>query len=89
MVRLFVRHTVADYAKWRKVYDAFHAKRLPMGVTDHAVYRAVDNPNDVTVWHDFADAKSAQAFMGSQELRAAMSEAGVSGPPTVWLTNSA
>jgi hypothetical protein len=23
MVRLFVRHKVTDYAKWRKVYDDF------------------------------------------------------------------
>ena len=25
-----------------------------MGVTGHAVYQALDDPNDVTVWHDFA-----------------------------------
>ena len=38
MVRLFVRHTVADYGAWRKAYDAFDAQRAPMGVISHAVY---------------------------------------------------
>ena len=31
MVRLFVRHGVADYEAWRKVYDEFDAQRRPTG----------------------------------------------------------
>ncbi len=38
MVRLFVRHPVANYAAWRKAYDEFDAQRRTMGVTAHAVY---------------------------------------------------
>jgi hypothetical protein len=38
MVRLFVRHPVADYAAWRRVYDDFDEERRGMGVTGHAVY---------------------------------------------------
>jgi hypothetical protein len=26
MVRIFVRHTVADYGQWRRVYDEFHSR---------------------------------------------------------------
>ena len=87
MVRLFVRHTVADYAVWRKGYDAFDTQRGPMGVTAHAVFQSVDNPNDVTVSHDFATAQQARSFMASDELKKAMQNAGVQGAPTVWLTN--
>src|SRR5262245_54379312 len=50
MVRLFIRHAVTDYKAWRKVYDDFDAERRSMGVVGDAVYRAVDDPNDVTVW---------------------------------------
>jgi hypothetical protein len=35
MARLFVRHTGADYAAWRKLCDAFDPQRRPMGVTAH------------------------------------------------------
>ncbi len=88
MARLFVRHTVTDYSTWRKGYDAFDSKRAPMGVTGHAVYQAVDNPNDVTATHDFSTAQQAQAFMASEDLKAAMRASGVVGAPTVWLTNA-
>jgi len=86
MIRLFVRHDVADYDSWRKVYDEFDAVRGPMGVTGDAVFQSVDNPNDVTVWHDFDTLEAAQAFGESPELREAMGRSGVQGQPQVWLT---
>jgi hypothetical protein len=52
----------------------------------HAVYQSIDDPNDVTVWHDFEDAGSAKAFAQSEELREAMGRAGVAGEPTIWFT---
>ncbi len=89
MARLFVRHTVVDFDAWRKVYDAFDPQRRPLGVTAHGVYRLVDNPNDVTVWHDFATREQAEAFVASEALRSAMQNAGVQGNPTVWITKEA
>lgn len=77
MVRLFVRHNVAEYEAWRKVYDEFDAQRRPMGVTDDGVFQAIDNPTDVTVWHDFVSADAARAFVSSEELKDAMQRAGV------------
>jgi hypothetical protein len=88
-VRLFIRHDVADYAIWRKGYDAFEADRKSLGVTGDAVYQSVDNPNDVTVWHDFKNAEAAKAFGLSPNLKAAMDKNGVRGTPQVWLTNPA
>ena len=84
MVRMYVRHTVSDYDAWRRAYDAFD--RASLGARDHAVYRSVDDPTDVTVWHDFDDVQAARRFAGSDELKAAMDEAGVAGPPTIWFT---
>jgi hypothetical protein len=88
-VRLFIRHDVADYATWRKGYDAFEVDRKSLGVTGDAVYQSVDNPNDVTVWHDFKNAEAAKAFGLSPNLKAAMDKNGVRGTPQVWLTNPA
>jgi hypothetical protein len=88
MVRLFVRHNVADYEDWRKVYDEFDATRRPMGVTDDAVFQAIDNPNDVTVWHDFDTAEAATVFASSEELKNAMQHAGVQGEPEIWFVTA-
>jgi hypothetical protein len=89
MVRLFIRHNVADYAAWRQVYDDFDEQRSSMGVKDHAVFRSVDNPNDVTVWHDFDSTDEARSFTASDELRDRMQGAGVQGEPQMWVAEAA
>ena len=89
MIRMFVRHPVTDYTKWRAAYDAFDKERAGMGVTAHAVYNDASNPNDVTVTHDFADLASAQVFAASPRLKEVMTNGGVAGAPTIWFTNPA
>ena len=54
MVRSFIHHHVSDYAAWREVYDRFGDAQREHGVRAEAVHRGVDDPNDVTVTHDFA-----------------------------------
>jgi hypothetical protein len=89
MVRLFIRHKVRNYAKWRKLYDAFGAERRAMGVVGQGVYRAADDPKDVTVWHDFANMRKAKLFASSTKLKAAMRDAGVRGVPKIWIATEA
>ena len=84
MVRLFIRHRVADYKAWRKVYDGFDAERTKMGASGHVVFQTVDDPNDVTAWHDFEALGKAKAFAASAHLKEAMGKAGVKGKPEVW-----
>lgn len=86
MVRLYVRHNVADYANWRKAYDEFSGFQTRHGVRAEAVYQSLDDPGDITVWHDFDNAEAAHAFVGAAELRETMAAAGVQGQPQVWLT---
>jgi hypothetical protein len=88
-VHMFVRHTVTDYAAWRKAYDAFQPTAKQMGVKAQAVYQATDNPNDVTVTHDFKTQSEAQAFASSEKLKTAMQKAGVTGAPQIWITSRA
>ena len=59
---------------WRRVYDDFQASGVPAerGVRAHAVYQGVDDPNDVTVTHDFDDADTAKAFFSSDDSKGAM-----------------
>lgn len=87
MATLFARHTVSDYKAWRKVYDEFAPIQKAKGVTAQAVYVADDNPNDITITHEFATIGAARTFAASEELKQAMKSAGVVGAPTIWFTN--
>ena len=83
MIRMFVRHPVTDFSVWKKAYDDFDQERRGMGVIGDSVFQAADDPNDVTLWHDFETLDAAQAFMASERLREVMSGAGVAGAPRV------
>jgi ABC-type sugar transport system substrate-binding protein len=85
-VRLFVRHEVADYGSWKKAYDSFAPMQKKMGVTYQAVYQSTEDPNDVTVIHDFHSLAKAKAFAASPDLKSAMEKSGVKGAPQVWYT---
>jgi Zn-dependent oligopeptidase len=89
MATLFVRHTVAEDAAWRRIFDDFAPTQDAMGVTDKAVYQSANNANDVTVTHEFATLEAAKAFAGSPELKSAMYDAGVTSAPTIWFTTRA
>ena len=89
MVRMFVRHSVRDYSVWKRAYNAFDKERKTMGVKRHAVFRAVTNPKDVTVFHDFATLTKARKFAGSRRLRQAMKAAGVRSAPKIWFVKAA
>jgi hypothetical protein len=84
---MFVRHEVADFDEWKKAYDDFGKERSGMGVVGDAVYRSIDNDNDVTVTHDFEDLQQASAFIESPRLKDVMTAAGVSSAPVIWFTN--
>jgi len=85
-VRMFVRHEVADYGVWRKAFDAFAPMQRKAGVIYKAVYQSTDDPNDVTVIHDFHNLDKTKAFAALPELKAAMEKGGVKGAPQIWYT---
>jgi quinol monooxygenase YgiN len=84
MATLFVRHTVRDYGKWKKAYDELAAVRKEKGVTGASVHRDANDPLVMIVTHQFKDVNAARAFANSEELKSAMANAGVSGPPEIW-----
>ena len=82
----FVRHVVVDYDAWRQHYDAFQDTEEAGDIKSGKVFRSVDDPNDVTVVHEFDDITKAKGLMASAELRSRMTEAGVQGEPLIWFT---
>lgn len=84
MTRMFIRHAVNDFDTWKQAYDDFSDTQQRLGVTSESVFRDANDPSSVTVIHDFDDQQTAEAFAGSDEVKQAMGDAGVAGPPDIW-----
>ena len=75
--------TVGDYAKWRPVFDKHKPLRDKAGLMNVRVYRDADNPKELVVWSETSDAAKARESLNGPEIRGAMREAGVLGPPKI------
>ena len=84
MIHMLVRHKVADFAKWKLVYDAHGSARQNAGLKEEHLLRNVDDPNEVIVLFSAEDLEKAKAFAASGDLRQAMQKAGVSDKPDVY-----
>jgi hypothetical protein len=62
MAQLRIRHTVQDYAAWRRTFDADPLDRKGSGVRRFRVLRSADLPNDVMVELEFETVAEARAM---------------------------
>lgn len=85
MVRVFVRHKVKNYAKWKAVFDAFKGNRKAGGEKSAKIGNIAGSPNNLCVVFGWDSVANAKAFMKSKELRAAMAEAGVRDKPDIFI----
>jgi erythromycin esterase-like protein len=83
MPTLAAQITIGDYAKWRPVFDKNKPLRDKAGLRNVRVYRDADNPKDLIIWSKTLDVAKAREALGSPEIRSAMQEAGVVGPPKI------
>ena len=60
---LTIHHKVKDYPAWRKGYDEHEKSRASAGVTNGRVFRSAEDPNDILVVMDVADAAKARAWL--------------------------
>jgi hypothetical protein len=64
---MLCRNRVADFAKWKHVFD-FHAEaRHAAGFKLVRMWRGLDDPNNVFFLFEIADVERARAFVGSPE----------------------
>jgi len=84
MVYINLRVNVADYDKWRLGFDANESSHRSAGSTGaNQFYRDVENPNNVKLVLEWAQADRAQAFLNDPHTKESMDEAGVTGRPMV------
>jgi hypothetical protein len=86
---LIVRHTVADHAAWRVVYDEVDTLRTSHGCTAQRVLQLPGDANDVVAIHEFPTVDQAREFAEDPALKDAMHRAGVTGPPRIEIFESA
>ena len=82
-VFLVVTHRVADFDKWKAVFDGTAALKRGYGWKQSSVFAIDGDRNNVMVMEEFGSLERAKAFASSAELRDAMGEAGVMGPPDI------
>jgi heme-degrading monooxygenase HmoA len=80
MSYVMVTHKVADYARWKPIFDADWANREIAGSQGGQLWRSADDPNEVVMLFEW-DLEQARQYSQREEVRAKMQEAGVLDPP--------
>jgi quinol monooxygenase YgiN len=78
---MVIKHTVADFDKWKPAYLAHDSVRKAYGLTDLDLVRGMDNPNKVIVVEKISDLQQAKDFSKLPNLKEAMKKGGVKGTP--------
>ena len=86
---VLLRHSVADFAIWHRVYQSFEALRCKHACTlERVMGHTPGDPNDVVVLHEFPNLTLAQGFVDDPELQRAMKASGVRAPLRVEIFES-
>lgn len=83
MVKTYVRHTVADFGKWKKVFDDHEATRKSYGAKKSEAFTNSDNPNEIIAVIQWDSKEQANNFMEKSDLKSIMELGGVLTAPEV------
>jgi hypothetical protein len=79
---LIIQHKVANFAKWKPMYESHDSIRRSYGLTNYILGRGLNDPNMVIVILKMDDVNKAKELTGSQEMKERMQKAGVTGKPS-------
>lgn len=82
--RVSIRHSVKDWAAWKKEFDSHKQARMDAGLVDRVVSHEIGDDKQVSVVCGIADMKKAEAFISSKDLKDKMAAAGVVGMPDIF-----
>jgi hypothetical protein len=82
MPYVMVKQKVADYARWKSIFDAGDANREIAGSKGGQLFRSADDPNEVIILLEW-DLQQVRQDSQGEEVRAKMQAAGVLGPPEI------
>ncbi|MGE5113192.1 MAG: hypothetical protein ACM3JB_20200 [Acidobacteriaceae bacterium] len=83
MVNVLVRHKIADFGRWKQVFDGHFGIRHAGGELSHRIFHNHDEATDLTLFFEWETLDRARAFFASEPLTNGMKQAGVVGTPEV------
>lgn len=83
MTKMYVRLKVADFDKWKIVFEEVEPFRKQSGSSGSYVFRNYANQNEVLVISDWDNKEQGIKFGQSTELKNAMERAGVLSAPEI------
>ena len=81
---LLIRHHVSDFDRWKAVFDDHGITRRANGSRGGRLFRNVADPDELLVLLEWDDLERARLFLDSDDVRVAMTLAGVSDRPDIW-----
>lgn len=65
MTHMLCRNTVADFAKWKRVFDSHADAHREAGLKLEHVWRSIEDPNDVFFVFEVGDIEKARGFINA------------------------
>ncbi len=85
MPELLIRHRVADFALWKRVFDEQRSTRWSNGCRGGQVFRNAEDPAELVILLDWDDLRRASLYSRSDELLESLRTAGVVDDPDLWI----
>jgi quinol monooxygenase YgiN len=82
-------HPVAEFGKWKNMFDGAEAIRKTAGELDYETGGVNGDPNQVYVLNEYTSESSARAHFGNPHVAAAMKKGGVTGAPVFFIMRRA
>jgi len=87
MVTVIINHEVKDFTAWKKEFDADQPNLQKVGVQLLGIYRALKNPNDITMIFDAPNTEIYDELMSDPNRQDAIKRGGVIGTPVATFLN--
>ncbi len=83
MSTIMVTHSVEDYETWKPHFDGHDETRQEYGQLGYRLFRASEDPNEITVVLDWESEERAHEFLEESDIESVMAEGGVIGEPEI------
>ena len=83
MVHVFIRHKVADFNRWKAVFDSAYEMRRSGGELSARMFLSQGDPGKLELLCEWDTLDRARQFFEQPVLKSAMQQAGVVGVPEV------
>ena len=84
MPYMLCRSKVADFEKWKQIFDSHSEAHRQSGLQLQQLLRNMDDPNDLFYWFEVTDMEKARGFVSSPDVPEAKRQSGVVGDTEIF-----